>query len=140
MNDRVIKRNHNQETAKLRGARKHEARVVLQFKRKTVISATTQIASLHAPLSLIRPTQQMESLSVVPPVEGQELLQGAVLVVQKSLRLLPSIGSPLPHSPLHSHSGLTASAVCLEYFPPQNAKSGEEIHFALMMCWAARCC
>lgn len=81
VNDRGTKRNHNQEIAKLRGARKHEAPVVLQLKRKTVISPTTQTASLHAPLSLIRPTKQMESLSVVPPVEGQELLQGAVLVV-----------------------------------------------------------
>lgn len=131
MNDRVIKRNGNREAAKLRGARKHEARVVPQFKRKTVISPTTQIASSHAPLSLIRPTEQMESLSVVPPVEGQELLQGAVPVVQKSPRLLPSIGSPLPRPHLHSHSG---SALCLEYVPPQNAESGEEIRVDKRRC------
>lgn len=36
----------------------------------------------HAPLSLICPTEQMENLLVMPPVEGRELLQGVVLVVR----------------------------------------------------------
>lgn len=36
-------------------------------------------------LSLIYLVEQMENLSVMPPVEGQELLQGAVLMVQSHI-------------------------------------------------------
>ena len=46
-----------------------------------VVPLTAQIMNTHAPLSLLCPTEQMEELSVMPPVEGQELLQGAVLMV-----------------------------------------------------------
>lgn len=43
---------------------------------------TAKIKNTHAPQSLVFPTEQMENLSVMPPVEDQELLQGAVLMVQ----------------------------------------------------------
>lgn len=46
-----------------------------------VAALTARIMNTHAPPSPLRPTEQMEKLSAMPPVEGQELLQGAVLMV-----------------------------------------------------------
>lgn len=39
-------------------------------------------SNMHAPLSLLLPTEQMENPPAMPPVEGEELLQGAVLTVR----------------------------------------------------------
>lgn len=50
----------------------------------TASTLTAQVPNMLAPLSLHSPNEQMENLSVMPPVEGEELLQGVVVIVRSN--------------------------------------------------------
>lgn len=78
-----------------------------------VAALTARIMNTHAPPSPLCPTEQMEKLSAMPPVEGQELLQGAVLMVWKSRRL-PSVRPASPTPPLNSQNRRQLTAHCTE--------------------------
>lgn len=75
---------------RLKIANKHELRLILLNETESKGNATKALMQ-HS----VRPTEQMEDPSVMPPVEGQELLQGAVLLVQSPV-LLPSASCASP--------------------------------------------